>query len=188
LRLQNPADINHRPTSVNAERDLWQNIGESLSRQPVRPRPTWLTALDEPPISREKLTVPLHHQMTGPASAPGSFLLNTIAFEDPCSCSGVKDKPLRGAFGILDPFRALRASDLGDGTGNGVSAPNRGCKPSKFLISPSSPAWTERGSFSPQTFPETIVFRNVVHRTPRLRLHNQREATRTPIIILGKVA
>lgn len=29
----------------------------------------------------------------------------------PSTCSGVKDKPLRGAFGILDPLRAFRASE-----------------------------------------------------------------------------
>jgi hypothetical protein len=44
------------------------------------------------------------------------------------------------------------------------------------------------GAWQVSTFPITIVFGNVVHRTPRLRLHNQREAIRTPIIILGKVA
>ena len=30
----------------------------------------------------------------------------------PCSCSGVKDMQLRCAFGILDPFRALREPEI----------------------------------------------------------------------------
>lgn len=33
---------------------------------------------------------------------------NRLPVQHPSTCSGVKDKPLRGAFGILDPFRAFR--------------------------------------------------------------------------------
>jgi hypothetical protein len=34
-----------------------------------------------------------------------------VAVHRPYTCSGVKDKPLRGAYGILDPFRAFRGPD-----------------------------------------------------------------------------
>jgi hypothetical protein len=44
------------------------------------------------------------------------------------------------------------------------------------------------GAWRVNTFPIKTVFGNIVHRAPRLHLHNQREASRPPIIILGKVS